>query len=76
MGLAACKLAHTSFVTLLAGRLRARSMKSAPYAADGMAGGGTRQALRHAAVLNRMPIRAVHAGQLAGVMIPYSWILR
>ena len=27
--------------------------------------------LRHAAVLNRMP-----AGQLAGVTIPYSWILR
>jgi hydroxymethylpyrimidine pyrophosphatase-like HAD family hydrolase len=27
--------------------------------------------LRHADVLSRMP-----AGQLAGVMIPYSWILR
>ena len=26
--------------------------------------------------LNRMPIWAAHAGQLAGVMIPYSWILR
>jgi hypothetical protein len=26
--------------------------------------------------LNGMPIRAAHAGQLAGVMIPYSWILR
>ncbi len=32
--------------------------------------------LRHAGVLNRMPRRAAHAGQLAGVMIPYSWILR
>ncbi len=39
--------------------------------------GGEGQApLRHAAVLNRVPIRAAHAGQLAGVMIPYSWILR
>jgi hypothetical protein len=25
---------------------------------------------------NRMPIWAAYAGQLAGVMIPYSWILR
>jgi hypothetical protein len=27
-------------------------------------------------VLDRMPIPAAHAGQLAGVTIPYSWILR
>ena len=26
--------------------------------------------------VTRMPVRAAHAGQLAGVMIPYSWILR
>ena len=26
--------------------------------------------------LNRMPVWAAHAGQLAGVMIPYWWILR
>jgi hypothetical protein len=38
-------------------------------------GGGT-VTPRHAAVLNGMPMRGAHAGQLAGVMIPYSWILR
>ena len=39
-------------------------------------GGRDSRPLRHAAVLNWMPIRAARAGQLAGVMIPYWWILR
>ena len=46
-------------------------------------GGGTRWCWMGGALMSEMmcvlhglPVRAVHAGQLAGVMIPYSWILR
>ena len=45
-----------------------------------LAAGGRAAADRHprwpAAVLNGMPIRAAQAGQLAGMTMPYSWILR
>jgi hypothetical protein len=69
------QLAYTPCVTRRAGRLRRPRWKSAPL--PSMAGRREGQApLGRVGVLHRMPVRAAHAGQLAGVMIPYWWILR